>query len=135
MRDLMKFAAECTAALDGLGIRYAKNIRFSVNTRATSRLGLCRKKGNQYEIEISHLLLDERTPEDSLRDTLFHELLHTCYGCMKHTGRWKAYADETSDEPRLSRTERFPRSCCQRRITLCAARAAEMSMADRSCRR
>ena len=96
MRDLMKFAAECTAALDRLGIRYAKNIRFSVNTRATSRLGLCRKKGNQYEIEISHLLLDERTPEDSLLDTLFHELLHTCYGCMKHTGRWKAYADRVN---------------------------------------
>ena len=96
MRDLLRYAAECMACLDKLGIRYAKDIRFCVNTRATSRLGLCRKIGSRYEIEISHLLLDERTPEESLLNTLFHELLHTCYGCMKHTGRWKAYADRVN---------------------------------------
>ncbi len=96
MRDLLKYAAECMASLDRLGIRYAKDVRFTVNARATSRLGLCRKKGSQYEIEISHLLLDERTPEESLKNTLCHELLHTCYGCMKHTGRWKAYAERVN---------------------------------------
>ena len=96
MRDLQKYAAECMAALDRLGIRYSRNVRFTVNTRAISRLGLCRKKGDRYEIEISHLLLDERTPAESLRNTLFHELLHTCYGCMRHTGRWKTYADRVN---------------------------------------
>ena len=87
MRDLKKYAAECMSVLDDLGIRYAPIIRFSVNTRASTRLGLCRKRGECYEIEISSLLLDERTPADSLRDTLWHELLHTCRGCMKHRGQ------------------------------------------------
>lgn len=96
MHDLKKFSAECMAELDRLGIRYAKNIRFTVNTRATSRLGLCKKRGDQYEIEISHLLLDDRVSADSLKNTLIHELLHSCYGCMKHTGRWKAYADRVN---------------------------------------
>ncbi|MBQ6387212.1 MAG: SprT-like domain-containing protein [Ruminococcus sp.] len=96
MRDLKKYAAECMSVLDDLGIRYAPIIRFSVNTRASTRLGLCRKRGECYEIEISSLLLDERTPADSLRDTLWHELLHTCRGCMKHTGLWKKYAEKVN---------------------------------------
>ncbi|MBR1483454.1 MAG: SprT-like domain-containing protein [Ruminococcus sp.] len=96
MHDLMKYAAECMAELDRLGIRYAKNLRFTVNTRAKTRLGQCKKRGDQYEIEISHLLLDDRTPVESLKNTLHHELLHSCYGCMKHTGRWKAYAERVS---------------------------------------
>ena len=33
---------------------------------------------------------------ESLKNTLCHELLHTCYGCMKHTGRWKAYAERVN---------------------------------------
>ena len=30
MRDLLKYAAECMASLDRLGIRYAKDVRFTV---------------------------------------------------------------------------------------------------------
>ena len=97
MRDLQKYAAVCMQQLDRLHIRYANNIEFKVNTRATSRLGVCKKSGDCYTIEISSALLDERTPlQSGLMDTLMHELLHTCYGCMKHTGRWKQLADKVN---------------------------------------
>lgn len=80
--------------LDALKIKYSPNISFVINTRAKARLGLCKKIGNSYVIEISEILLDERIDEKhGLKNTIIHELLHTCRGCMKHTGRWKQYAD------------------------------------------
>ena len=97
MRDLIFYADECRRELDRLGIPYSKNITFKVNTRAKMRLGVCKKTGNSFVIEISSSLLDERTPlKEGLKNTLHHELLHTCRGCMKHTGRWKIYADRVN---------------------------------------
>ena len=97
MHDLKKYAAECMAELDRLRIPYAKNIRFAVNRRAKLRLGQCRRQGDNYTVEISAALLDERVNvRTGLKRTLHHELLHTCYGCMKHTGRWKMYADRVN---------------------------------------
>ena len=88
MHDLKKYAAECMAELDRLRIPYAKRVRFSVNDRAVMRLGQCRKRGDDYLIEISAALLDERVDvKRGLKCTLHHELLPTCYGCMRHTGR------------------------------------------------
>ena len=96
MRDLNIYARICMFELDCLKIKYAKNLTLKVNTRAKTRLGVCKKSGDCYEIEIAAILLDERTPEEYLKNTLMHELLHTCCGCMKHTGRWKVYADRVN---------------------------------------
>ncbi len=96
MRDFQQYVLKCREMLDKLKIPYAKNITFSVNTRAASRLGVCKKQGERYVIEIAASLLDEKTPEQTLYDTLLHELLHSCYGCMNHTGRWKAYAERVN---------------------------------------
>ncbi len=97
MRDLQFYARECLAETDRLGIPRAKSITFTVNTRAKTRLGVCKKAGDRYVIEISALLLDESVPpEKGLKNTLIHEILHTCRGCMKHTGRWKQYADKVN---------------------------------------
>ena len=96
MRDLNIYARICMFELDCLKIKYAKNLTLKVNTRAKTRLGVCKKSGDCYEIEIAAVLLDERTPEEYLKNTLMHELLHTCYGCMKHTGRWKKLAEQVN---------------------------------------
>ena len=96
MRDLNIYARICMFELDCLKIKYAKNLTLKVNTRAKTRLGVCKKSGDCYEIEIAAILLDERTPEEYLKNTLMHELLHTCYGCMKHTGRWKKLAEQVN---------------------------------------
>ena len=97
MRDLNHYAKICLAEVDRLKIPRAKSIGFSVNTRAKTRLGLCRKQGDRYEIEIASSLLDESKPlEGELKNTLIHEILHTCRGCTKHTSRWKQYADRVN---------------------------------------
>ena len=87
MRDLSAYAAQCMRELDRLHIRYAQNITFAVNTRAKTRLGVCKKQGDRYTVEIAAPLLDESMPEKLLKETLHHELLHSCRGCMQHTGR------------------------------------------------
>ena len=96
MRDIFLYAEKCKKELDRLKIRYAQNIVFAVNTRAKTRLGVCKKSGDKYKIEIAYALLDEKTDEQLLYDTLFHEVLHTCRGCMKHTGRWKELAEKVN---------------------------------------
>ena len=79
MRDLEFYALECMSELDALKIKYSPNISFVINTRAKARLGLCKKIGNSYVIEISEILLDERIDEKhGLKNTIIHELLHTC---------------------------------------------------------
>lgn len=107
MHDFEFYVRECMQELDRLRIPYARNVRFTLNTRATSRLGLCRKSGDSYVIEIAALLLDERVDvKEGLKNTIHHELLHTCYGCMKHTGRWAQYAAKVNAAYgyRISRT-------------------------------
>lgn len=82
--------------LDRLKIKYAPQIGFTVNRRAKTRLGICRRSGGKYTVEIAASLLDEQTPEALLIETLMHEILHTCRGCMNHTGRWKQLAETVS---------------------------------------
>ena len=74
------------------GIPFAKNIdpHILINTRAKSRFGLCRKTPDGFVIELSAILLD--APELSCRQTLAHELIHTCRGCGDHGAQFKKYA-------------------------------------------
>lgn len=60
-----------------------------INTRAKRRLGCCYFQSGQYTIEVSASLLEDPA---RLRQTLAHELLHTCRGCRNHGKQWKAYA-------------------------------------------
>lgn len=64
--------------------------------RAKKRWGQCRKIGNNYIIEVNQILLREDTDIDGLKNTIIHELLHTCKGCMKHTGEWKQLAEKVN---------------------------------------
>lgn len=66
-----------------------------VNTRAKRRLGCCFFKNGVYTIEVAGSLMD--SPE-KLRETLAHELLHTCPGCRNHGERWKAYASLVNEK-------------------------------------
>lgn len=118
MRPLEPYVRQATQRLDALHIRYAGKITFSVNTRAKTRLGICKKTGDRYQIEIAACLLDENSPEVLLQETLLHELLHTCYGCMKHTGRWKALAERVNAAyglhiARVTEADGLPKSASQ----------------------
>jgi 5-methylcytosine-specific restriction endonuclease McrA len=77
-----------------IGIPISDNIdsRIAVNTRAKTRYGRCTKKGNSFVIELSSILID--APEISCRQTIAHELIHTCPGCMDHGDRFRYYASK-----------------------------------------
>lgn len=63
-----------------------------ISTRTTKRLGQCSKKGNNYFIQVSSFAITE--DKKAVRETLAHEILHTCYNCMNHGELWKMYANK-----------------------------------------
>lgn len=68
-----------------------------INTRAVTRFGCCvfdRKTGG-FRIEVARRVAEG--PEEGCRETLAHELLHTCYGCRNHGKRWKGYAAKMNE--------------------------------------
>lgn len=102
MRDLTVIINNCISDLNAIGIYPNKIEKVEVNTRAKSRWGQCKYHTDSfgdrhYSINISALLLDERTPMNSLLDTCYHELLHAVDGCMNHGSKWESLADLVSD--------------------------------------
>lgn len=97
MKDLYEIFGECLDEIESMGIEVGTIKGCSINTRAKTRWGQCKKRmgnyGCEYEIEISSRLLEDEVPVQSLKNTLIHELLHTCEGCMNHGTMWKKYAD------------------------------------------
>lgn len=75
-----------------LGIPVSEGIapEVKLNRRATGRFGCCIRRDGTYTIELSARLLNAE--EQAVRQTLAHEVLHTCWGCANHGARWKGYA-------------------------------------------
>lgn len=97
MHDLNTALEECRKTLDSLGIRYAQNSEIIIDSRLKRCWGSCRKrKDGGYVIKISALLMEEDVPLDSLKDTLYHELLHTAPGAMSHRKTWLQLAQRVS---------------------------------------
>lgn len=90
-RELDAMLASLAAELRGLGIPVSPKLLpgVQVNTRAKRRLGCCIYREGVYRIEVAAALLDD---PPMLRETLLHELLHTCPGCRNHGEKWKQYA-------------------------------------------
>ena len=93
MRDLEGYALLCMELLDNLNIPYGDIQEVVPNTRAGSRWGQCQRKTSGFSISINADLLQEANAERGLVNTLLHEMLHTCPGCMNHGDQWKKYAD------------------------------------------
>lgn len=99
MKDLDKLAAECVADLLAIGIQPAKNINWSVNTRAKKRWGHCHKASSTaYDIEVSSRLLQDEVCDQAAKNTIMHELLHTINGAMSHTGLWLRLATKVNSQ-------------------------------------
>lgn len=98
MRDLQLYAKQCQEYLDNIGIEYGNVIEFIVNNRAKKRWGQCRTVPGGFSININIALLDERNDEDGLVNTIIHELLHTCKGCLNHGEKWKTLANKVYRE-------------------------------------
>ena len=97
MKNLISLANKCMAQLDEIGIEYAQSIRWEVNPRAKKRWGLWEKHPNGvYTISISYRLLTDDVTDEGAIDTIIHELLHTCKGCMNHGENWKREASKVN---------------------------------------
>lgn len=95
VKDFSKLQEICLEEVRAVGIEPGKIVEWKLNNRAESRWGMCTwdKKKNEYKIQISlRLLIDDRISEKACKETIIHEILHTCDGTKGHTGLWKQYA-------------------------------------------
>lgn len=92
MNDCDRLMRETAEQARKLGIPISEQIEphVRINRRAVNRLGCCRRQGGGYVIELAARVAEGT--ERSCRETLAHELLHTCVGCQNHGRLWKEYA-------------------------------------------
>lgn len=94
MNDCDGLLKEVMAQVAALGIPVSQKIEphVSINARAVTRFGCCifDGKAGSFRIEVARRVAEG--PEAGCRETLAHEVLHTCYGCRNHGKRWKEYA-------------------------------------------
>ena len=134
---LNETSKRCIEIMQELNIDIAKNVYFTINKRAKSRYGLWRRISswnNEYEIEVSDMVLDKEVPIKSLETVILHELLHTVEGCMNHGAKWKTLANKinkaygyeiarTTNREKLGIKEgktinyKFECTCCGQEIT------------------
>lgn len=93
MRNLNQIFVQCLREVENAGIEHGRIMKVEVNTRARHRWGQCKKQNGFYYINVSSVLLDERNPIESLKNTIIHEIIHTCEGCMNHGRKWQELAE------------------------------------------
>lgn len=93
-RDLAAVTDSCLQTLARLGVPTGSIREVYADKRSRRRWGVCKQDPDgSFRIGISVRLLADGVPLRSLQETVYHELLHTAPGCMKHTGSWKRYAE------------------------------------------
>lgn len=100
-KKLQEVYLECIEEMNAIEIPFRRITDISVNYRAKSRWGQCCKRydglGICFEININADLLHDDAPVKALKETIIHEILHTCPECFCHTGEWKRLADLVND--------------------------------------
>lgn len=97
MKNFKALYTECMSELDAIGIEYGTVTSWEVNTRAKSRWGQCKGLGHgYYSINITNRLLADNIDDMATKNTIMHELLHTCEGCMNHGTEWQRLANKVN---------------------------------------
>lgn len=89
---LCQLYKESETLVKGANIEIGNITNLRINNRLKSVYGRARRIGNEYTIEIAGELLNSAT-NDGIKNTIIHEILHTCKGCMNHGENWKRKAD------------------------------------------
>lgn len=104
MKNLYKYYWQVREELEAIGIEVGNIVEVIPNSRAKSRWGQCKIITNSYywedrefSINISTRLLQDDVSDEALKDTICHEVIHTCRGCFNHGKEWKALADLVND--------------------------------------
>ena len=99
MKDLRKLYSECVTELKHINMDISDRItEVKSNGRLRTVLGKCkynRRTGN-YTIEINTCLLEDKAETQAAKETIIHELIHTCPNCMNHGYEWKRRGDRAS---------------------------------------
>lgn len=88
MKNLFELFQQCMYEVEAAGIKPGHIVDIKINSRATNRWGQCQKRGRNYYLNFNALLFDESTSEKGVKETIIHEILHTCEGCMNHGREW-----------------------------------------------
>lgn len=96
MKNLTYWIDECSAKCHAAGIPIADGVEYHVSCEMTSTYGNCSFRRGHYVIRIAERLLADAYPLPELCNTIVHELLHTCPGCMNHGPAWLRWADVAS---------------------------------------
>ena len=82
---------DCIAELKCYGIPVSDKIYPAVyiNRNWMSRVGQCEEIDGHYFISISSILMGDNLK--TIKQTLLHELIHTCPDCMNHGEQWQKY--------------------------------------------
>lgn len=99
MKNLNSLFEECRMELKRINMDISDRIvKVEVNGRLRTVLGRCSynyRTGN-YSIEINPCLLADNVETQAAKETIIHELIHTCPGCMNHGYEWKRRGDRAS---------------------------------------
>lgn len=95
MKNFEMLQKVCIDEVLGAGIEPGNIVSWVINRRAKTRWGMCTKNPDgTCIIQIAaRLIEDERISEQACKETMIHEILHTCKGCKGHTGLWLIYAN------------------------------------------
>lgn len=99
-KNLDEMLKDAISLVKSIGITPGKiRPKVIINKRAIGMFGRCKRKYvngiEEFEIEISQYLLES---EEGTMNTLIHEVLHTCKGCLNHGKIWTSYANKVTRE-------------------------------------
>ena len=98
MKNLNKIYHECLMDVHNLGINTGKIRSVTVNTRAKKRWGQTKKNADgSFDININASLLADTTDDWATKNTVAHEILHTCRDCFDHKETWQRYANRMNE--------------------------------------
>lgn len=84
--------AECLAQVQALSIKTDKIACIRWKKHATRFYGKCCAYNGEFEIQISEIYRRGKESIERLKDTIFHEILHTCNRCYNHDQEFWDYA-------------------------------------------
>lgn len=101
MKDLNRLYHECEEELRRINMDFSdKIVRVSTNGRLRTTLGVCNRSRMlgmfTFTIDINPVLLVDNVDDMEAKDTIIHEILHTCPGCFDHGYEWKSRADRVN---------------------------------------
>lgn len=99
MKNLDKLYRECVEEMKRINMDISNRIvGIKVNSRLSRSLGRCRlnRYSGSYTIEINPCMLADSVEVKTAKNTIIHELIHTCPGCMNHGYEWKRRGDRVN---------------------------------------